>query len=85
MRPQGFFLKMRGALLRSRAEREMDEEMRFHIDRETEKNMRAGFSRSALAKPAMDPASALRCSPLRWLPRLKRPSSSSGRSANIVS
>ena len=41
----GMFMKLRGALLRTRAEREMDEEMRFHIERETEKNVRAGFSK----------------------------------------
>ncbi len=40
----GFFLRLRGALLRTRAEREMDEEMSFHIERETEKHVRAGYS-----------------------------------------
>ena len=49
----GYFLKVRGALLRSRAEREMDEEMRFHIDRETEKNMRAGFSKADARRRAL--------------------------------
>ena len=29
----GFLLKLRGALLRRRAEREMEEEMNFHLER----------------------------------------------------
>jgi hypothetical protein len=40
----GIYLKLRGALLRGRVEREMDEELSFHVDRETEKHVRAGLS-----------------------------------------
>src|SRR5262249_2042913 len=49
----GMFLKMRNALLRRRAEREMDDEMSFHIERETEKNIRAGFGRSEARRKAL--------------------------------
>jgi putative ABC transport system permease protein len=35
--------RLRDVLLRSAAEREMEEELRFHVDMETEKNLRAGL------------------------------------------
>ncbi len=53
MRLYGFYLRVRGALLRGRAEREMEEEMRFHVDRETEKNMRAGMTENAARRRAL--------------------------------
>jgi predicted permease len=53
MRPYGFYLRVRGALLRGRAEREMEEEMSFHLDRETEKHMRAGMTERAARRRAL--------------------------------
>lgn len=40
----GLAARVRSTLLRGAAEREMDEELRFHIEMETEKNVRAGMS-----------------------------------------
>jgi putative ABC transport system permease protein len=49
----GFYLRVRGALLPGRAEREMEEEMSFHLEQEIEKHMRAGLTQRAARRRAL--------------------------------
>ncbi len=52
-RMRGFGLRLRFLLRRERAEREMDEELRFHLDRETEANLRAGMPPARARRQAL--------------------------------
>ncbi|MBO0723498.1 MAG: hypothetical protein J2P41_21920, partial [Blastocatellia bacterium] len=40
----GLFRRLRNHLLKDKTERELDAEMRFHLEMETEKNIRSGMS-----------------------------------------
>jgi putative ABC transport system permease protein len=42
--PRGLWLKLRSLLSRSAAERELDDELRFHLEMETEANLRRGMA-----------------------------------------
>src|SRR5689334_23431479 len=50
---KGFRARLRANLRRSAAERELDEELRFHIEMETEKNLRAGMSPAEARRRAL--------------------------------
>jgi putative ABC transport system permease protein len=49
----GWYLRARGALWRGRAEREMEEEMGFHLEQEIAKHMRAGMTQRAARRRAL--------------------------------
>src|SRR6516164_1244873 len=42
--PSKLWAALRGLLRRSQAERELDEELRYHIERQTEQNIRIGMN-----------------------------------------
>ena len=44
MNRRDVFLRMRALVIRRRVERELDEELSFHIERETQKHIAAGLS-----------------------------------------
>ena len=50
---KGFRARLRALLRRGAAERELDEELRFHIQMETEKNIRAGMSAANARRRAL--------------------------------
>jgi len=50
---KGFRARLRALLRRGAAERELDEELRFHIQMETEKNIRAGMSAADARRRAL--------------------------------
>jgi putative ABC transport system permease protein len=50
---KGFRARLRALVRRGAAERELDEELRFHIQMETEKNMRSGMSHSDARRRAL--------------------------------
>jgi hypothetical protein len=49
----GVATRTRGVFFRTEADRLMDEEIRFHIDMETEKNLRAGMPRHEAHRKAL--------------------------------
>src|SRR5689334_5203750 len=44
--------RLRAAFARGAMDRELDDELRFHIEKETEKHMRAGLTRAAAERAA---------------------------------
>lgn len=50
---RGLSARLRGLLFRRSAEREMDEELRFHIEMETEKNLRRGLDPTEARRRAL--------------------------------
>ena len=44
----GLMARLRAIVFRKAAEREMDDELRFHIEMETEKNLKAGMPRPGI-------------------------------------
>ncbi|GMV07871.1 MAG: hypothetical protein AMXMBFR53_41460 [Gemmatimonadota bacterium] len=49
----GLAARLRGGLFRDAADRDMDEELRFHLDMETEKNLRSGMSPAEARRRAL--------------------------------
>ena len=49
----GLFLKVRALLLRRHVEQEMEEEMRHHLELETDKHIRRGMSPDAARRKAL--------------------------------
>ena len=50
---KGFAARLRALLFRHSAERSLDEEIQFHLEQETEKNVRLGMSRDAARREAL--------------------------------
>ena len=50
---KGFGARLRALVHRGAAERELDEELRFHLDMETEKNVRTGMNLSDARRRAL--------------------------------
>ena len=50
---KGFGARLRALVHRGAAERELDEELRFHLDMETEKNVRTGMNPSDARRRAL--------------------------------
>ena len=59
--------RWRAVVRRSAAERELDDELRFHLEREAEKNRRAGMSPNEAARQARLALGVL--TPRRRIPR----------------
>ncbi len=51
--PRIFFSRLRELFVRPRLEREFDEEVRFHLDMETERNRRQGMSTGEARRAAL--------------------------------
>src|SRR5688500_15601680 len=66
MNPRDVFLRMRALVARRRVERELDEELAFHIERETRKHLANGLNavearKQALARFGSVPLAADQC------------------------
>jgi hypothetical protein len=75
MNLRDLFLRIRALVARRRAERELHEELSFHIDRERQEHIAAGLSTSRLARVRSRALARFAAVPLaadQWVPVQRR-------------